>query len=251
MKKNTNLIYGKNPVIEALRSSLTIEKVLINNRLRGEVEKTIRRLCKEKQVPLVKVPMDKLDYLSYKQAHQGVAAFISPITFAKLEDVLQQKFEEGKDPLIVVLEGVSDVRNAGAIARSAYAFDVDAVVFPMKNSARINDDTVKISAGALLNIPVCREQNMSIILDKCRQHGLEIVVTDVKTEELIGDGSYNHPCAIVMGSEDRGITPETRKEADRIVKIPHASRFDSLNVSVATGIVLYEVFSQRNKEVSR
>ncbi len=246
MKKDPNFIYGKNPVLEALNGGLTIEKVIIQNDLRGELEKEIRQLCKDHQVPLTKVPVDKLDYLTYKQNHQGVAAFLSPIKFMELEDVIAKVFDEGRNPVIFVLEGISDVRNVGAIARSAHVFGIDAIAFPMKHSGRINEDTVKVSAGALLKIPVCREKNMDLLIDKCLQLGLKIIATDLRAEKDLEQKELSEPCIIILGSEDRGITPETRKRADLLIKIPQYTGFDSLNVSVAAGIVAYEVAKQRS-----
>lgn len=245
MKKDPNFIYGKNPVLEALNGGHTIEKVIIHNTLRGELEKEIRKLCKDLQVPLSKVPLEKLDYLTYKQNHQGVAAFLSPIKFVDLDDVISKTFDEGRNPVIFALEGISDVRNVGAIARSAHVFGIDAIAFPMKNSGRINEDTVKISAGALLKLPVCREQNMDLLIDKCLQHGLRIIATDLRAEKDLTQPEMKEPCLIILGSEDRGITPETRKRAEVLIKIPQYSGFDSLNVSVAAGIVAYEVAKQR------
>lgn len=245
MKKDPNFIYGKNPVLQALQSNKVIEKVVIQNTLRGELEKTVRKLCKEREIPLAKVPSERLDYLTYKQAHQGVAAYISPITFVELEDVISQSFAQGKNPSILILEGISDVRNFGAIARSAHVFGLDAIVFPMKHSARINEDAVKISAGALLEIPVCRERNMDAILDICVQNGLKIIGTDLRTDHKLEGSILGEPCAVIMGSEDRGITPESRKRTDVLVKIPQDNAFDSLNVSVAAGIICYEISKQR------
>jgi 23S rRNA (guanosine2251-2'-O)-methyltransferase len=246
MKQDPNFIYGKNPVLEALKSNLTIEKVLIHNTLRGELEMEVRKLCKQKLVPLKKVPVDKLDYLTRKQNHQGVAAFLSPINFMSIEDVISLAYDEGRSPFLLILEGVTDVRNVGALARTAHVFGVDAIVYPMKHSARINEDTVKISAGALLKIPVCREPNMEIILKTCKIHGIPIIASDLEADQYIEDIAFEGPCALVMGSEDRGITLETKRMADQLVKIDQSNNFDSLNVSVAAGILCHQIYKNRN-----
>ncbi len=241
------MLIGRNPIVEAIKAGKELEKVFIQANLRGEYEKEIRQLTKEYNIPLVKVPQEKLNSLASNKNHQGILAFISPIKFQLLSDVLPHVFSDGKSPCIVVLESVSDVRNLAAIARSAYVMGIDAIVITSKNCARINEDTVKISAGAILNIPVCREKNMIEVIKILKDNGLKIFATDLKGAKSIDSVDFNLPCAIVMGDEHSGVTLETLREADEKIKIPQVSDFDSLNVSVAAGIIMYEIVKQRQK----
>lgn len=244
-EKETNIIVGRNPVLEAIESGKQIEKVYINVELRGEFEKSIRHATKEALIPLVKVPGEKLNKLCNHHNHQGIIAMISPIVYQNLDDVIAFVFEQGKNPNFLVLESVSDVRNLAAISRSAYVMGVDAIITTTKNAAQINEDTVKISAGAILNIPICREKNMIEVLDKLHQSGIRILATDLKGAIEIDQVDLSVPLAIIMGDEHSGVTFETLKVSDEKIKIPQASDFDSLNVSVAAGIIMYEIQRQR------
>jgi 23S rRNA (guanosine2251-2'-O)-methyltransferase len=239
------LLMGRNPIVEAVKEGKEIEKIFIQNQLRGEYEKEIRQLSKQGNIPLVKVPIEKLNALTGNKNHQGIAAFISPIKFQSLSDVLPQVFANGKTPLIVVLESVSDVRNLAAISRTALVMGADALVITSKNSARINEETVKISAGAILDIPVCREKNMFEVVDILQDNGIMIYATDLKGSTSIEKVDFNLPSAIIMGDEHQGVTNEILKLSDEKIKIPQYANFDSLNVSVAAGIILYEVNRQR------
>jgi 23S rRNA (guanosine2251-2'-O)-methyltransferase len=241
------ILIGRNPIVEAIKDGKEIEKIFIQANLRGEYEKEIRHLSKDLNIPLVKVPPEKLNALSGNKNHQGILAFISPIKFQQLSDVIPHIFGEGKTPCIFILESVSDVRNLAAISRSAYVMGVDAIVITSKNSARINEDTVKISAGAILNIPVCREKNMIEVLKILKENGIKIFSTDLTEATPVDKVDFNIPCAVVMGDEHSGVTLETLRESDERIKIPQYSDFDSLNVSVAAGIIMYEVGKQRNQ----
>lgn len=240
------MLIGRNPIIEAVKNGKELEKIFIQANLRGEYEKEIRQLSKEYNIPLVKVPQEKLNSLANNKNHQGIVAFISPVKFQQLSDVLPHVFAEGKSPCIFVLESVSDVRNLAAIARSAYVMGVDAIVITSKNSARINEDTVKISAGAILNIPVCREKNMIEVIKILNENGIKIFATDLKGATLIENVDFNVPCAVVMGDEHSGVTLETLRASDEKIKIRQESDFDSLNVSVAAGMIMYEISKQRS-----
>ena len=249
-KKNENIddnlmIVGKNAVIEAIRTGKEIDKVFIQANLRGEFEKEIRQLTKTNNLPLVKVPLEKLNMLAGNGKHQGILAFISPVKYQSLADVIPHLFAEGRMPAILVLESVSDVRNFAAIARSAHVMGMDALVVTSKNSARINEETVRISAGAILNIPVCREKNMFEVIDLLHAHGIKIYATDLRGATPIDKSDFNMPMAVIMGDEHHGVTPESLKASDERIKIPQASGFDSLNVSVASGIIMYEIYRQR------
>lgn len=247
VKQDTSLmLIGRNPILEAIESGKEIEKIFVQANLKGEIEKEIRHLSKEHNIPLVKVPLEKLNTLSNQNKHQGLLAFISPIKFQKLDDVIAQLFTEGKTPSFMVLESVSDVRNLAAIVRSAYVLGFHALVISSKNTARINEETVKISAGAILNLPVCREKNMIEIIDTLKQNGIKIFATDLQGSKPVHDCDYDLPLAIIMGDEHSGVTLETLREADEKIKIPQYGDFDSLNVSVAAGIIMYEVSRQRS-----
>ncbi len=243
---DSNLILiGRNPIIEAVQAGKEIEKIFVNNQLRGEYEKEIRSLAKEHEIPLVKVPIEKINAQVGNKNHQGIIAYISPVVFQDLNDVVAHAFATHGNPLIMVLESVSDVRNLAAISRSAYVMGADAVVITAKNSARINEDTVKISAGAILNIPICREKNMFEVVRILKDNGIKIFATDLKGADSIEQTDFKEPSAIIMGDEHSGVTLETLRASDVKIKIPQFTDFDSLNVSVAAGIILYEVRRQR------
>ncbi len=245
-QENPELVLsGKNALVEAIRQGREMEKVFVQDKLRGEVEKEIRHLARDYNIPLVKVPAEKLNQMVGHNRHQGVVATISPIPFHRLEDVIPHLFQQGKQPFFIVLEGVSDVRNLAAIARSAHVMGVDALVITSRNIARINDETVRISAGAILKLPVCREKNMPETIETLQRNGICVLATDVKGGAPAHAVDFSQPTAIIMGDEHHGVTPESLKAADQKVYIPQAADFDSLNVSVAAGILMYEVHRQR------
>lgn len=239
------VVSGKNALLEAMRQGREMEKVFVHDKLRGEVEKEIRHLTREHNIPLVKVPAEKLNQMVGHNRHQGVVATISPIPFHRLNDLIPQLFQDGKDPFFMVLEGVSDVRNLAAIARTAHVMGVDALVITSRNIARINDETVRISAGAILQLPVCREKNMPETIKTLQNNGIRVLATDVKGGTPAHEYNFCQPVAIIMGDEHSGVTPESIKAADESIYIPQATEFDSLNVSVAAGILMYEVHRQR------
>lgn len=241
----TDIIFGKNPVIEAIESGVDIEKIYMLNTLRGETEVYFRRVCKDKNIPLSKVPEIKLKELSRNKVHQGLVALISPVTYHNLDDVIVRVFEKGKVPLIIIADGVTDVRNLGALARSAYFFGADALVLSGGMGGRINDDAVKTSAGALLKIPVCRNTSLFNLISDLQSAGISVIATGLKTEKIISEADLTGPVAIILGSEDKGLNPKVNEVVDEVVKIPAGTEFDSLNVSVAGGIILYETYRQR------
>lgn len=240
-----NILIGRNPLVEAINQGRDIEKIFILDSLRGDLEKEIRKISKEKNIPLSRVPNEKLSSLCSSRSHQGIVAFISPVVFQDLQDVLAHKFDQGLNPAVVVLEGVSDVRNMAAICRSALVFGIDAVVITSKKHAALNADAIKISAGAMLNIPICREKNMIAVIEKCKLFGLKIYSTDLQGAQDIQEVALDEPVALVMGAEDSGVSLETRIASDGRIKIPQIAEFDSLNVSVAAGILFYEVMRKR------
>lgn len=242
----TDLIFGKNAVIEAFDANLDIEKVFVLNSIRGEFEVQIRNLCKDANIPLAKVPEIKLNELSKFKAHQGVVALISPIKYYDHKDIITSAFEKGETPLCIVLDGVTDVRNIGAIARSAYFFGAHAIIISGNFAGRINEDTVKTSAGAILKIPVSRVSSLLHLVSDLQSMGLKVVATSLSKEAILPKNSdLKEPTAILLGAEDKGLHYKVLEIVDEVVKIPAIGEFDSLNVSVAAGILLYESNRQR------
>jgi 23S rRNA (guanosine2251-2'-O)-methyltransferase len=242
---SSSTIYGRNPVVEALDNNMQIEKVFLQNNLHGEFEVLIRNKCKEKDIPLTKVPSRKLNDLSKSNNHQGILAYISPVAYTKVEDLIPKLLEDGKVPLLLVLDGVTDVRNMGAIARCAKVFGAHGIVVPAKGTARVSDEMVKSSSGAILDVPLCRENSLPVALETMQMLGLTVYASDVNAEKTIAEQDLKGPIAIILGSEDLGVSKKALQIADSSIKIPQVDRFDSLNVSVASGIILYEVLLQR------
>ena len=238
------MIFGTRAVIEAIQAGNEIEKILIRRDMTNDLSRALYAALEGKVVPIQKVPADKLNLLTSKN-HQGVIAFISPVSFQRLEDVIPFLYEEGREPFVVVLDGVTDVRNFGAIARTCECAGVDAIVIPAKGGAAINADAIKTSAGALMNIAVCREENMWEALRFLSDSGLKLVAATEKAKENYTDASYKEPVALVMGSEEEGIAPEHLNLCNSLVKIPVLGKIESLNVSVAAGVLIYEVVRQR------
>ena len=232
--------------MEALQSGQPLEKVFFQQGLRGDLEKEVRHLCRVRDIPMQVVPREKLGRL-VKGAHQGLVAAVPTIEYQKLSDVLKSVVEAGETPLFIVLEGVTDVRNVGAIARSALVAGAHAIVLPKNNSALLNEDAMKASAGALNHLPVCRENSVSHVIDFLKNNGVRVVATDLLDEsEPIFSVDMTGPTAILLGSEGEGLATNLLKKSDHVCKIPQTVDFDSYNVSVAAGICLYEAIRQRS-----
>ena len=244
MKQDKDFIFGIRAVIEAIKSGKQIDKLMIKSGLKGELFFELIELVKDLQIPVQYVPNERINRVTMKN-HQGVLAFISPIEFQNIENILPNLFESGKTPLLVVLDKVSDVRNFGAITRSAECASVDAIIIPEKGSARISADAVKTSAGALHKIPVCRVKSLSNTIKFLQESGLQIVAATEKASEFYYQTDFTIPTAILMGAEDRGVAIEYLKIADKMVKIPILGEIESLNVSVAASILMYEAVKQR------
>ncbi|MBL7754928.1 MAG: 23S rRNA (guanosine(2251)-2'-O)-methyltransferase RlmB [Chitinophagaceae bacterium] len=244
MSANKSLIYGRNPVLEALQNNKPLDRILMHHTISGENIGDIIRLAKQQHVPLVRVPIEKLNTL-VRGAHQGIAAFGAFVEYIPLQDVISKLYDEGKTPFLVVLEGITDVRNTGAIIRSAVCCGADAVVFTERRSAPLHEDMVKTSAGAMMQITFCREKNMKTIGDTLRMNGIRIFSSDLEAKKSLLDMDFRVPCCIVMGAEEQGISAETQAFSDETFRIPMAGGFDSLNVSVACGIIAFEAMKQR------
>lgn len=239
-----NAIFGLRPIIEAITAGQEIDTLFIQKGLKGDIFPELWELVKKHRVNYKHVPVEKLNRLTRKN-HQGVFAFVSPITFHRTENVIPQLFEEGKVPLFLILDRVTDVRNFGAIVRSAECSGVHAIIVPERGSAAINGDAMKTSAGALSSVPICREFNLKATIDFLKNSGIQVVACTEKTEDLIYATDYTIPTAIIMGSEEDGISEEYLKLCTRKTKIPMMGNIGSLNVSVSAGVILYEAVRQR------
>ena len=239
-----NLIFGTRAVIEAVNAGKEIDKIIIQKGLSNQLYTELRKAIKDLDIPIQIVPPEKINRITTKN-HQGVLAFIAQVTYYEAEDMLATVFEKGKVPLVLILDRVTDVRNFGAIARSADCAGVDFIIIPSRGAAQINADAVKTSAGALNRIPVCREENLKNTIDYLKESGLQIIACHEKTSSYHFNADLTKPTAIIMGSEENGISNEYIKRSDMQVKIPMVGNIASLNVSVATGIILFEAVKQR------
>ena len=243
MKEN-EMIFGIRAVIEAIQAGKDVDKILMRRDLQNDLSRQLFNVVKETNIPIQRVPQAKLDRLTLKN-HQGVIAFISAVTYQKLEDIVPFLYEEGKNPFIVLLDGITDVRNFGAIARSCDCAGVDAIVIPARNSVSVNADAVKTSAGALLSLPVCKEASITEAIRFLKNSGYKVIAATEKATLDYTETSYKDPVAIVMGGEDLGIAMENLRICDEMVKIPVMGNIASLNVSAAAAVLMYEVVRQR------
>ncbi|MBK6275972.1 MAG: 23S rRNA (guanosine(2251)-2'-O)-methyltransferase RlmB, partial [Saprospirales bacterium] len=237
------IVAGRNPVIELLKSSNEVEKVLISKSASGEVIKEILDLCRNREIYYQYVPEVKINSLT-RTNHQGVVAITALIQYYQVQDIIDYVFEKGDEPLLLILENVTDVRNLGALARTALGLGVHAIIFPKKESAAINDVAMKISAGALLKIPVCRVENLASTIKDIKNNGIKVIGLDGTASLFINEANLSGPLAIIAGSEDEGITNPTIRLVDELVKLPMNAELESYNVSVATAMALYEVNRQ-------
>jgi 23S rRNA (guanosine2251-2'-O)-methyltransferase len=244
MMQDKEFIFGIRAVIEAIKAGKQIDKLMIRSGLQGELIQELMPLVKEYQVSFQYVPNERINRITMKN-HQGVLAFISPIEFQNIENILPSLFESGKNPLFVILDKVTDVRNFGAITRTAECAAVDAIIIPEKGSAQISGDAVKTSAGALLKMPVCRVKNLLQTVKFLQESGIQIVAATEQASELYYKTDFSIPTAILMGAEDKGVDMEYLRIADQMVKIPILGKIESLNVSVAASIMMYEAVKQR------
>jgi 23S rRNA (guanosine2251-2'-O)-methyltransferase len=240
----SRLIIGRKPLLEALQTGTTIEKIFILQTATGEEINTIKKQAKTLNIATSIVPQEKLNRFTMAN-HQGVVAIAGLITFQPLQEVISMVVDKGETPLIMVLDGITDTRNLGAIARSAYCYGVHALVIPTSNNAAITEEGIKTSAGALEHIPVCRVASIEQAVDILHLNGIQITASALKANHSIGDVDFTIPMAIVMGAEDKGVSDFVIKHADYLAYIPMTDAFDSLNVSVAAGIMLYEAHRQK------
>ena len=238
------MIFGIRAVIEAAEAGKDIDKVLVKRELSGELFKELQEVLRRCEIPMQKVPLERIDRITRKN-HQGVIAFTSAVTYQKLDQIVPFLYEQGKNPLIVVLDGITDVRNFGAIARTCEVAGVDAIVIPVRGSVSVNADAIKTSAGALHIIPVCRENSLKDAVVFLKNSGIRVVAATEKAAKNYTVADMSVPVAILMGSEDEGVSPEILRVCDELVKVPQFGSIQSLNVSVAAGVMIYEVVRQR------
>jgi 23S rRNA (guanosine2251-2'-O)-methyltransferase len=244
MKEN-EMIFGTRAVIEAIQAGKEVDKVLMRRDIQSNLAHELFKIVKATNIPIQRVPQEKLNRLTLKN-HQGVIAFISAVTYQKLEDIVPFLYEEGKVPLIVLLDGITDVRNFGAIARTCECAGVDAIVIPARNSVSVNADAIKTSAGALMSLPVCKEPGITEAIKFLKNSGYKVLAATEKANKNYTAVSYSDPTAIVMGGEDLGISMENLRICDELIKIPITGNIASLNVSAAAAVLIYEAFRQRS-----
>lgn len=244
MEEKTNYLFGMHPVFEAISAGKNIEKVFLKKGLTGEQFQQLFSLLQEKQIAFQFVPVERLDKIT-RGRHQGVIAVIPSVDYIPLESAVEQAFGKRENPLFLLLDGVSDVRNFGAIARSAECAGVDCIILPAKGGASITPDAIKTSAGALLRINVCKVPNLKTAAYYLLQSNVQLVTATEKAQGYLYDVDLTGPTAIVMGAEDKGISDPIRKLANTEAKIPMVGNIGSLNVSAAASVILYEAVRQR------
>ncbi len=243
----SQLIYGRHPVIEALKAEKVFEKILLQQGAFSDEISAIKTLARQSNVPVQFVPPQKLRTITAKN-HQGVVGFLSLIQYYSVEDVMLKAYDEGRIPLFLLLDNITDVRNFGAIARTAEVTGVDALIVPQKGGALINEDAIKTSAGALNLIHVCKAQTLAHAVDYLKLNGIRIFAADEKAKKKVFEMDFSIPAAIIIGAEGEGISKELLQKSDESFSIPMLGKISSFNVSVTSGIVLYEVTRQRMKQ---
>ena len=238
------MIIGRQGVIDALQSGKALDKIYINTKIGNDRIKEIKSLALQHNVPLSYVPVEKLNSFNVSN-HEGVIALISKIQYQNLQEVISWVVDKGETPLFLILDGITDIRNIGGIARTAYCTGVQAIIIPDKGVGALNEDAILTSAGALEKIAVCRVNSLMKAVDELHLNGIKVLASEMKAQKNLTEMNLQEPVAIVMGSEEKGIYPALMKICDEKFKIPMATDFESLNVSVATGIILYEAMKQR------
>jgi len=239
------MIFGLRPVIEAIDAGREISKVLLRKGLDGDTYRELLASLRQYDIPSQFVPAEKLNRVTRKN-HQGVIAFVSPVEYARIENLIPEIFEKGETPFIIICEGITDTRNIGAIARSAECAGASAILLPVKGSAMISADAVKTSAGALNHIPICRTDNMKSTLSFLKNSGLKIIATSEKSSDIYHQTDLTGPVALLLGAEDTGLPAEFLRMADVTVKIPVRGKVSSLNVSAAAAVLMFEIVKQNS-----
>ena len=245
-ESDSQLIYGIRPVIEAINAGKEIDRIYITRNAKGDLMNELKELLKEKNINWQEVPIERILRVT-RNNHQDVVCYISPVSYASISNILPGIFEKGETPLILILDRITDVRNFGAIARTAECAGVNCMIIPYKGAAQVTADAIKTSAGALSRMVICRENNLRHTIDFLQQSGLKVVAATEKGSNTYYKPDYTGPTAIIMGSEEDGVSNDLLRSADELVKIPLLGKISSLNVSVAAGVMLYEVVRQRGK----
>lgn len=244
MSSKKTLIFGRHPVVEAITAGESLERIMLQQGTRGDFEKTIRQLSKKHHIPLQIVPKERLNKFT-RSNHQGIVGLLANIRYYKVEDVLPMIYEKGETPLLAILDGVTDVRNFGAIARSALCCGVHTIIIPTKGVAQINSEAIKTSAGALHQIPVCRELSLIKTIEQLQLSGIQVLASDLQANAYIQTVDLSLPTAVVLGSEGEGVSQSVLKQVNQRFIIPQKELTDSFNVAVASGIIFYEAMRQR------
>lgn len=242
------MIFGIRAVIEAIDAGKEIDKIMMRRDMSSDLARQLQAKLTQTPTPIQRVPLERLNRFTDKN-HQGVIAFMSPIVFQHIEDIIPAIYEEGRTPFLVVLDGVTDVRNFGAIARTCECAGVDAIIIPTRGGSAINADAVKTSAGALHSLPVCRTENLGNCMKFLSASGIKLIAATEKATQNYTECSMTEPIALVMGSEDTGIDPDRLKLCNAQVRIPMQGKIASLNVSVSACVLIYETIRQRSAEV--
>lgn len=243
-KDGSSVIIGRQPVVEALESGRPIDKIMLQANASGEIIGKIRQLAKQNNIPIQVVPIEKLSSIT-RSNHQGCIALAALVKYMELQQVIDHVVSAGTVPLFLMLDGVTDVRNIGGMARTAVCCGAQAIIIPDKGVGALNEEAIKASAGALEKIQVCRVNSLLKAIDDLHMNGIRVIVSGMSSERKLPDVDFTGPSCIVMGSEQKGVQPYITKAADEQFSIPMSGNFDSFNVSVAAGIILYEAMTQR------
>ena len=242
--KKSSLIVGQKKVIEAMHAGEQIERIYLASNIFGKTSDELRKIAEEHFIPVNKVPVEKINAFNVEN-HEGCVALRGKIKYQDLQQVISFVVDGGEVPLFLILDGVTDIRNIGALARTAYCCGVHAIIIPDKGTGALNDDAIATSAGALEHISVCRVTSLMKAIDELHLNGIKVYASEMTAEKKIFDLNFSEPCALVMGSEDKGIYPALMKVCDEQFNIPMKNNFESLNVSVAAGMILFEAMRQR------
>ena len=242
--KNSSIIIGRQPLIESLQSGKAIDKILFQKNITGDAVGIVRDLAREKNIPIQYVPAEKLNSVT-RANHQGMIAFKALVQYMDLQQVIDHVVSSGEIPFFVILDRITDVRNIGGIARTAVCCGAQAIIIPNKGVGALNEEALKSSAGALEKINICRVNSLMKAVDDLHMNGIKVFASEMTATKTLGEINFKEPSAVIMGSEERGVFPGLIKICDEKFKIPMAGNFESLNVSVATGIILYEAMTQR------
>jgi 23S rRNA (guanosine2251-2'-O)-methyltransferase len=245
--KKSSLVIGRTKVIDAIKQGKQLERIYLSNTIHGEVIDEIKSLAAANEIPINKVPVEKINGFNVSN-HEGCVAVISKVQYQNLQETISFIVEKGDVPLLLIFDGITDIRNIGALARTAYCCGVHAIIIPEKGVGALNEDAIATSAGALEKISVCRVNSLMKAVDELHLNGIKVFASEMTAEKSLFNLELKEPCAIVMGSEDKGIYPPLMKVCDEQFKIPMKGDFESLNVSVAAGMILYEAMKQRLNE---